>query len=544
MDVNTFTFKDGLLLPTSFGYQAVQDKGRRQAPKTRIYHESEVLTKKLRHKLQATTQDQARNISLVAWMTRKHLDYVSKFHFSFRTDKPNTNKVVNRIFKWHGAPRNLDYLGRFGRDEMFRLFEMEKVICGDAGLLKLDDLKLQAIESDLIARGVAASGKELPKNINDSGLVVDASGRVLQYSICNRGVNGAECIHDHLEPRDNLIFDGYWSRFSSQFRGVSPLSTAINMVQDIHEGFEFNLVKAKMHALFGVAIMRKAEDGGNVGTASGAKNITAWVAEAHTWAVYDYCSYQGKLYVCQTAHSTTSASVFATDLTAGKWAADTTDTGLDLNPRTINLLDLNPGEEPKILESSTPSSQFVEGSYLFIQIAMLALDIPVTSFDSRRSSFSARIADLNEYEVSSDAKRTKNRYVRKDYSDWVLATIWNDPKSPWKLRETASKDGMALRDVQEASEWIPSGSPWLDKYKQIQGDQLGISIGLDNAIDACRRRGGDVFANIDKQAQVNAYAKEKGVSLVAAPAGTRTEGEIKVAEDVDKEPPPEGTTDE
>ncbi len=448
-----------------FGYQAVQDRGRRQAPKTRIYHEAEVLTAKLRRKLQATTQDQARNISLVAWMTRKHLDYVSKFHFSFRTGKPDVDELVNRIFKWHGAPRNLDYLGRFGRDEMFRLFELEKVIAGDAGLLKLDELKLQAIESDLIAKGTAAERQTLPDNINDSGLVVDAKGRVLQYAICNRGVNGAICTFDHLEDAANIIFDGYWNRFSSQFRGVSPLSTAINMVQDIHEGFEFNLVKAKMHALFGVAIMREAQDGGNLGTASGATTVTAWVAEAHAWVVYDYCSYQGKIYACQTAHSTTTASVFATDLAAGKWAADTTDTGLDLDPRAINMLDLNPGEEPKILESSTPSSQFVEGSYLFIQIAMLALDIPVTSFDSRRSSFSARIADLNEYEVSSDSKRTKNRYVRKDYSDWVLATIWNDPQSPWALRRTAAADGMDLRAVQEAAEWISSGSPWLDKYK-------------------------------------------------------------------------------
>jgi len=515
--------------PFQFSYQAVQDKARRQAPKTRIYHEGEVLPPKLRRKLQATTQDQARNISLVAWMTRKHLDYVSKFHFSFRTDKPDTDKVVNRIFKWHGAPRNLDYLGRFGRDEMFRLFELEKVLCGDAGLLKLDDLKLQAIESDLIAKGT-----DIPEGIkvNNSGLVVDATGRVLKYAICNRGENGATCKFDHAEDAANVIFDGYWNRFSSQFRGVSPLSTAINMVQDIHEGFEFNLVKTKMHALLGVAIMRKAEDDGNVGTASGAKTITPWVAEAHDWVAYDYCSYGGKLYVCQTAYSTTTASVFATDLAAGYWSEDTTDTGLDLNPRAINMLDLNPGEDAKILESATPSSQFVEGSYLFIQIAMLALDIPVTSFDSRRSSFSARIADLNEYEVSSDAKRTKNRYVRKDYSDWVLATIWNDSSSPWQLRKIATADGMALRDIQEASEWIPSGSPWLDKYRQAMGDELAINMMLDNSIDAARRRGGNVFENIDKQAIVIKYAAEKGVPMVSIKAGDRT---VNEATDPDKD---------
>ena len=517
--------------PFQFGYQAIQDKGRRQAPRSRVYHESEVLDKYKRLRLQATAQDQARNQSLVAWMVRKHLDYVSKFHFSFRSQKDGIDTLVNRIFRWHGAPRNLDYLGRFGRDEMFRLFELEKVLCGDAGLLKLDDLKLQAIESDLIAKGADA-----PKGINDSGLVVDSTGRVLQYAICNRGSMGGECKFDHLEPARNLIFDGYWNRFSSQFRGVSPLSTAINTVQDIHEGFEFNLIKGKMHALFGVAIYRDALGDSGMGNASGAHNTRAWAAEAYDWVAGDYCVYLGKLYACASAHSTTTESVFATDLAAGKWTVDASDTGLNLDPRTVNILDLNPGEKAEVLESSTPSSEFVEGSYLFIQIAMLALDIPITCFDSRRSSFSARIADLNEYEVSSDYKRTKNRYVRKEYSDWVIETIWNDPQTPWPLRKVAAADGMNLRDVQESVEWIPSGSPWLDKYKQIQGDQLGISIGLDNAIDACRRRGSDVFDNIDKQAQVIAYAKEKGVPLVAAGSADRTVSEVDNSENPDDQP--------
>ena len=85
---------------------------------------------------------------------------------------------------------------------------------------------------------------------------------------------------------------------------------------------------------------------------------------------------------------------------------------------------------------------------------------------------------------------------------------------------------MGLRDVQESVEWIPSGSPWLDKGAQVSGDQLAISIGLDNAIDAARRRGGDVFANIDKTAQVMAYAKEKGVPMPMGAPGARTVEEI------------------
>ena len=107
-----------------FGYNATVDKGRRQAPKSIVTSEDKALGLKGRNKLQSTTQDQVRNHSLVAWMVRKHLDYVSKFHVSFRTERVDLDNLVEQIFKWHGAPRNMDFLGRFGRDEMFRLFEM------------------------------------------------------------------------------------------------------------------------------------------------------------------------------------------------------------------------------------------------------------------------------------------------------------------------------------------------------------------------------------------------------------------------------------
>ena len=490
--------------PFQFGYNAVEDKGRRQSPKPRVYHESEVLTKLKRRKLQATAQDQARNLSLVAWMVRKHLDYVSKFHLSFRTDT-ELDALVNRIFRWHGRPENLDYMQRFGRDEFFRMFELEKVLCGDAAILKLPELKLQAIESDEITKGDGA-----PAEVNDSGLVVDAMGRPTHFAICKRNpgtIAGSQYMHDHLEPRENVIFDAYWTRYKSQYRGVSPLSTAINTIQDLHEGFEWNQIKAKMHAIFGVAIMRKDDAGdGNMGGASGA--------------------------TAETASETANAN----------------GTTFDIDPRSVNLIDLNPGEDIKTVESGTPSSEFVEGSYLFIQIAMLALDIPVTFFDSRRSSFSARIADLNEYEVSNDAKRTKNRYVRQAYSDWVLEQIWNDPASPWRLREVAGKAGFnRLRDVQEEVEWVASGSPWLDKHNQLAGDELGISLGLDNAVDAARRRGGDVFHNIDRQAQVIEYAKARGVPLVTGRSADRTVDDAvreTAADEARKAKNAEGETDE
>lgn len=458
-----------------FGYDAVADKGRRQAPQVRTKHESVILKERDRKKLQATTQEQIRNHSLVAWMVRKHLDYTSTFHISVRTGNDAVDSLVRRIFKWHGAPRNLDIAKRLGRDEMFRMFECEKVVSGDAGLIKLKDLKLQGLESSLIANGKKnAEGKEPPTDVNNSGLIMDpVTGERKEFCICNRG-NGKQIIFDHMEKAGNVIFDGYWTRFVSQHRGVSPLSTAINMVQDIHAGFEYNAVKAAMHALFGVAIMRDADPTGGMGGAGGTMSETADAAS-----------------------------------TTGQ-------TELDLNPRLLNIIELNPGEDIKPIESTTPSIEFVQGSYLFIQIAMLALDIPVTAFDSRRSSFSARIADLNEYEVSAASKRTKNRYVRQEYSDWVLQQIWNAEGWPWPLARVAGKAKMDLPAVQAAVEWVPSGSPWLDKMKQVKGDELAIELHLDNAIDAARRRGVNAFRNIDKQLEVEKYERDQRLAVLGA----------------------------
>lgn len=473
---------------TSFGYNAVESKGRRQAPQKKVKHESLILTPKKRAKLQATAQDQMRNHSIVAWMIRKHLDYVSKFHVSFRTDNAELDQSVRSLLHWHGAPRNMDIARRFGRDEMLRFFELEKVLNGDAAIIKIaDGTRLQAIESDLIAPGSVPHGESLPAGINGSGLVVNAQGATDQFSICNRGPDGKAVMHDHLEPAENVIFDAYWTRFGSQFRGVSPLSTAINTVQDIHEGFEFNQIKAKLHALFGLAVMRGDGEGGDMGGAGGSLDETT---------------------------------------TGG--ASSATDTHLDLQPDSISILDMMQDDKVEVIESGTPSTEFVAGSYLFIQIALLALDIPVTSFDSRRSSFSARIADLNEYEVSAESKRTKNRYVLQDYSDWLIEQMWSDPR--WRIDAAADAAGMTQADVAHQIQWIHAGSPWLDKLKQINGDKVGIEIGLDNAIDAARRRGSDVFENIDKQAQVIAYAKEKGVPLsVASTSNTTIEDLITAA---------------
>jgi len=115
---------------TRFDYDAVESTGRRRPPRTRVVAEHVVLPESKRVKMLATVQDQVRNASVAAWMVRRHLDYVSRFRMQFRTGDENLDRLVTRIFDWHAKPRNFDVASRLGREEMFRLFEAEKVTSG------------------------------------------------------------------------------------------------------------------------------------------------------------------------------------------------------------------------------------------------------------------------------------------------------------------------------------------------------------------------------------------------------------------------------
>ena len=66
----------------STSYDAISDTNNKRKPiKRKTYSEDSILTAKRRTQLAATTRDAIRNFSLVSWVVRKHLDYVSDFSF-------------------------------------------------------------------------------------------------------------------------------------------------------------------------------------------------------------------------------------------------------------------------------------------------------------------------------------------------------------------------------------------------------------------------------------------------------------------------------
>jgi len=178
------------------------------------------------------------------------------------------------------------------------------------------------------------------------------------------------------------------------------------------------------------------------------------------------------------------------------------------------------------IESKTPSGEFVGFTTEVIRILLLALDIPYSAMNSAGSSFSGLIADQNLYEVSCRSKRDQNLWKRIEYSNWLIQREWESER--WGLAALAEAAG--IKSPQELAmlvEWVPAGFPWLQKLQEVQGDVKAISVGLDNPIDACKRRGVDFHENILKTERAYKFAKAHDVPLMIGEPGQAAVAEVE-----------------
>lgn len=478
----------------SLGYNAVEDVGRRQPPQTTVKLEDVILPDFKRKKLEATAQEQFRNHALLAWMVRKHLAYVTRFEPHFHTKNAKLNRRMMDLFDRHSRKENFDIAGRHDRNMMMMLYEASQVLGGDAGLLKLKSGHLQGIESDRITKPLDIPDN-IGKNVNDQGLKLDDYSKVVEYCIARRGDNGQGYQYDKMVKAADIIYDGYFFRFD-QYRGISPLSAAINGCQDLAESWEWTLLKIKVHALFGIAVKRGGNDGTNynkVGNNSyGSSNPTATTSTVPN----------------------------------------------QIKPNGIISLDLKPEDGVETIESKTPSQEMQSYSELMIRIVLLALDIPYTAFNSMASSFSARIADRVEYEEAARSKREKNANALRQYSDWKIDQWISDQN---KLGKIAKEAGMTADDLKYELEWIPAGTPWLDKTKEVDGDTRALAISADSIPRICKKRGLDPFVLIDENSEVLDYAKKKGVPVYFGNPGQNPSNPDSAATDADEQPPQKTT---
>lgn len=440
-----------------FGYDAVEEKGRRKSTPPQNRTEDRELTPTQRYRLVATTRDIQRNFSIAAWAIRKHLDYVSTFRFQARTGNKALDQEIERLMRWRSRKQNCDYSKRHPLPRLVRMWEERRTIDGDILINRLADGRIQSIEGDRIRNPIGMMPPEVkPENVVHGVEINPASGETLRYLISDRKPN-----------TDTLAFSGtvngrfadllaYYTRLD-QVRGVAPLAPAVNTLRDTYENFDYALAKAKVAQLFALVFTRQADDG---------EPITS---------------------VSESAESTDENPRYEVDLGRGP-----------------QILEMDPGDDAEFLESNQPSDQFQSFTTTMIGVALKALDIPLSFYDEGQANFSSGRQAWILYEQSATSKRNDLRDVLDNCTAFWLAG--------WILDESLIlPGGMLLRDIRW--EWVHAGIPWMDPLKEITADIAAVRNGMDSRTRQLKERGLDYEEIIDELAAEEKYAAEKGVSL-------------------------------
>lgn len=474
------------------GYDAVKDQGSRKAPIGRSLSEDQELQQLPRRQMSTTIRDLTRNFSVAAWMIRQHLDYISTFHFQPKTGDKGLDKALEEFMEWYSRAENCDPGGRHRLERMMRMWELLRVIDGDTLTNNLADGRIQTIESDRIqSNGMVPYdllGIKDPQNVVN-GVYVNQNFRAISYLVFKRIPNWTGLEFDKAVPSRFADLFAYYTRID-QVRGISPMTTAANSLRDVYENFDYALLKAKVSQLMAFAFFREgSEDLGEEGVdvpPSPAVNGQPPVPQQQRPSYGEVLQKQLKF----------------------------------RNGGNPLLLDLDPGDDAKIIESQTPSTQFQAFNQAMIMVALKALDIPFSFYDESHTNYSgSRLAGIN-YEKSAGIKRGDLRALLDKKTRWRLglAVVDGDIKLP---------AGKTVQDLKW--EWAHTGIPWYDPLKEVSGAVAAVNAGFSSPQRECHKLGLDAFKIVDERAEIEAYAKEKGVVLSTAlasvyiddPANTR-----------------------
>jgi hypothetical protein len=135
---------------TQFAYDAAESNTQRRQPSTTIKSTDNLLTPLKRSRLTGKARHLQENFSIAAWAIRRHLDYVADFSFQANTGDQAFDAQLEEFVRVYSRATNCDASGRHSLNKLIRLAEERRTVDGDVFLMKLNNGRLQAIESDRV----------------------------------------------------------------------------------------------------------------------------------------------------------------------------------------------------------------------------------------------------------------------------------------------------------------------------------------------------------------------------------------------------------
>lgn len=432
----------------TFGYDAVANSGKRRVSTPVIRSEDQELNSAQRRQMQSQAGDVVRNFAIASWAVRKHLDFVSRFSFQAQTGNDVVDTQIEELVREFSEQGNCEVTRRHDLFRFIRLFEARACVDGDVGAIKLSNGMLQAVESDRIRQplGNDAFVSPITGEVDSAepgwvhGVNCTKWGAANAYAVWKRSANGY--VFERNIAARNFILHGYFDRFD-QVRGITPLASGLNSLQDVYENFDYALAKAKVSQLFGIAFFSDRQQ-------------AAGIVEEESEDDED-----------------SEEPRYKVDFKQGPMA-----------------IELDPGDKAEILESNQPSDQFQNFTQSIIQVALKSLDIPFCFYDESHTNYYGSKAAVVLYIESCKHKRKNLQNVLNEITRWKIAQ--------WVLEgRLVLPSGMDASNV--TFEWIHAGLPWWDPSKEIAADVAAVDSGLRTRTEIRKERFGDNWEDVIRE---------------------------------------------
>ena len=432
----------------SSAYDATESTNRRRAPRSTVKTEDDHLGSVSRKTLVATTRDSRRNFTVFRWALNKHLDFVVSHNFRSKSGDRDFDRRLERFVERLSRADLFDVTGRHPLRRWLRIFEASRVVDGDCLAVKIAGGYIQAIEGDRIRD--PGFDERAPGERWVQGLRLSSFGSVDRYSIYRRTGSGGFEFERKIDAARAFFF-GYFDRFD-QYRGISPMASAVNTLVSLYQGMDYALAKAKISQLFAFAIYRNAD------------------------------------------------SIFGGGFDEDGEPAASTEYKVDFT-KGPNFLDMDPGDRAEFLESKSPAAETANFWQTCTAIALKALDIPYSFFAEDYTNFFGSRAALNLYLKSAGDKQKDIRDFLNGWLSWRLGLALDSG-------ELEAPVGYA--PDQSLWDWIPDGVPWWNPTQEITAAEKAIALKLRTRTELRKETHGDDWRDVvDQLAEEEAYLQEK-----------------------------------
>lgn len=439
---------------TKLGYDAVHSSPRRRDAPISSKSEDRELTTRGRQALSSKGRDLARNLSLAGFVIRKHCQYVAKADFKCSIPgQPKYNALVKKFIGHWSRREHCDLSQRHSLPDLLYLWEIHRIIDGDVAIVKLSNGRLQSIEGDRLRNPPEPQKGDGYEWIH--GVKVGRNNQAFKYAVHCRNA-GSGFTFERTVPAENMLLCGYFNRLD-QIRGVSLLAPAINQFQDVYEGIEYALAKAKLSQKLGLLTKRENDHSDPEDYDEFGKKITAKTKE-----------------------------IFGSG---------------------VMHLDFGEKDDAKIIESATPSTQFQQFIHNVIQIAFAALDIPYSFFDGSKTNYYGIRGAHDDYIESCQQKQRGLINVLHELTDWRLRNAILDGELP------PPPDGMTVEELLWHCDWIGVRLPIWRLIDDAKGYMIANDCGFLTPRETTGLYGQDFDENLAEMSEIIKYAKTLDVPL-------------------------------